>query len=101
MSLLCTLPDLGLIETAENGPLALGCPRNSHPDLLIAGGLSEAETHDLLLKTKVTWPNTPTLVLTENARQVKRVEQAGATRVLPARTPSRQLLLEITHLIQP
>jgi DNA-binding NarL/FixJ family response regulator len=100
MSLLCTLPDLALINTAENSQLAVGVAGSGRPDLLIAGSLPEEETNDLLQQFKENWPETPTLVLTENVRQVKRVELAGATRVLPARTPSRQLLMEIAGLIK-
>ena len=100
MSLLSTLPDLALINTAETGPLALDVAGKGQPDLLIAGSLPEAETNELLQQFKENWPDTPTLVLTENARQVERVQLAGATCVLPAHTPSRQLLIEIAGLIK-
>ena len=100
MSLLSTLPDLALIYTAESGLLALRVADQNRPDLLIAGSLPEAETNELLQQFKENWPDTPTLVLTENARQVERVQLAGATCVLPAHTPSRQLLIEIAGLIK-
>jgi len=101
LSLLSTLPELSAIHTAESGLLALGIAGQRSPDLLlIASGLPEAETPELVRQFKQNWPATPCLVLAENTRQVERARQAGATRVMHASAPSRQFLSEISTLFQ-
>lgn len=100
LGLLNTLSELSGIQMAESGLLALSMADELNPHLvLVAGGLPEAEGPELVRQFKQRWPDTPCLVLAENARQLALAFQAGANCALPARTPSVQLLNEIVTLI--
>jgi DNA-binding NarL/FixJ family response regulator len=100
LSLLSTLPDLAVIFTAISSAQAFSKACQSRPDLLlIAGGLLETELVELLRQCKQTWPNLPCLVIAENTRQVARAQQAGATLILPARTPSQAFLAELQRCL--
>jgi len=100
-ALLTTVPQIGTVDLADDGPSALRMVRRRHPALVLLDiNLHDDEVSTLLRQIKARWPQTRCLVLADSVRLQQMARDAGADSVLLKGFPAAQLFATIEGLLK-